>query len=310
MSDYGLLPVTTGNIDHVVVVLHGIRQTRDHLRPFAEKLAAQLPNADVLLYGYDHTRGLEENGARLASALGGLRHARIDLVGYSMGGLVARLAATERADPRFDTIVTLATPNRGSLGNAELETLGQIGRDLLEAVISPLAPRTDGIKDLTRAAAIMTRRRERLLAEATPVRLRYASVPALFYNAKRTDWAAGPSWQLGWLQRVLLLSSLKARLVAMPQPHDGIVTEASNRITGDDSTDWSEVHLAERGGAPVRVHAVADAFENHDHMSILRETLLPRLVAVLIGTPHWSLADLAGYSGAERQRFRFYGAGK
>jgi hypothetical protein len=85
---------------------------------------------------------------------------------YSMGGLVARLAATEELPSRIHTVITLATPNRGSVSNAELTTLGQLGRSVFEA-ISPLAPRTEGVKDLTRAAKIMSSRRNALL-QANP----------------------------------------------------------------------------------------------------------------------------------------------
>jgi len=79
-----------------------------------------------------------------------------------MGGLVARLAATEELPSRIHTVITLATPNRGSVSNA----LGQLGRSVFEA-ISPLAPRTEGVKDLTRAAKIMSSRRNALL-QANP----------------------------------------------------------------------------------------------------------------------------------------------
>jgi hypothetical protein len=114
---------------------------------------------------------------------------------------------------------------------------------------------------------------------------------------------------LGWLQRAFVLSGLLARWVAMSRAHDGIVTEDSTRLSSDDSSDWSEVHLAERDGAPVRIHATIDELINCDHMSILAHGMLPRLVAVLIGCPHWSAEGLAGYSGAERQRFRFFWSG-
>ena len=108
-----------------------------------------------------------QNGKDLALAISrDIPVGRVDLVGYSMGGLVARLAATEELPSRIHTVITLATPNRGSVSNAELTTLGQLGRSVFEA-ISPLAPRTEGVKDLTRAAKIMSSRRNALL-QANP----------------------------------------------------------------------------------------------------------------------------------------------
>src|ERR1700741_515646 len=143
---YGLHEVRPGSAEHAVVVLHGIRQTEQDMRPFAQALAGALPSPRILTYGYDHTRGLEENGKRLDHHV---RHeldgSRVDLVGYSMGGLVARLAASQQQDSDIHTVITLATPNRGSLSNTELTTLGQLGRQAFE-MISPLLPRSEGVK--------------------------------------------------------------------------------------------------------------------------------------------------------------------
>ncbi|MEI9851986.1 MAG: alpha/beta fold hydrolase [Sphingomonas sp.] len=162
-------------------------------------VGARLPTAYGLhLYGYNHTAGLEHNGTKLFKALdAGIAADRIDLVGYSMGGLVARLAASENWPSRIHTIVTVATPNRGSISNAELTTLGQIGRSIFQ-MISPLAPRTEGVKDLTRVVPIMKHRRERLKGQLASGRMtaeerRYASVPALFYHDDRAEFEFGPS---------------------------------------------------------------------------------------------------------------------
>lgn len=296
---YGLKPLGSTASGHAVVVLHGIRQTRDDVMPFAEHLAKWAKNADVYVYGYDHTQALVTNGTILAETITLKSKAgRIDLVGYSMGGLVARLAASDRHNPSIHTVVTIATPNRGSLSNVELTTLGQIGRGVFE-FISPLAPRSEGVKDLTRASTIMSARRDRLLSDSKVVgaepalNVRYASIPALFYNPDRPEFEFGPSIQLSALQATILLTGLKARLVRMERPHDGIVTESSNNVVKQASYDWSELHLARNGpnGEPARCHVVLDECRKQDHGTIMRTEDI-----VLLS---WTVLDCADWRGLE-----------
>ncbi|KQX24270.1 MULTISPECIES: esterase/lipase family protein [unclassified Sphingomonas] len=292
---YGLLTLRKEQGPRAVVVLHGIRQTREDLRDFATEIGSRLPQADGLyLYGYNHTAGLERNGTALCEALNaGIDADRIDLVGYSMGGLVSRLAASESWPSRIHTVVTVATPNRGSISNAELTALGQIGRSIFQ-IISPLAPRTEGVKDLTRVVPIMQQRRDRLKGELTAGRTtardrRYASIPALFYNDDRTEFEFGPSIALSGTQAAIKLMSLKIKLINMKKAHDGIVTERSNNLSEPGPIDFSEVHLtrADASGNPALCHAVTDACRLHDHSSILRETSVAGLVAGLLINDDW-----------------------
>jgi pimeloyl-ACP methyl ester carboxylesterase len=285
---------------HVVVILHGIQQTREDLaNPFGRRLFESSSGADVFVYGYDHTQALELNGRLLADCLVSLNAKRIDLVGYSMGGLVARLAASDRPIAALRRIVTIATPNRGALGPAQLTLLGQIGRRAFH-MFSAIAPRTAGVKDLTRAAAIMTDRRNRLKsnypAGDSPVStLSYASIPALFYHPDRTDFEFGPSYKLRAVQGLFLATKLQIQLEAMTRPHDGIVTEDSCQINKKSSHDWSEVHLAKAGqrGEPPLCHAVLDCFVEQDHSSIVDGGAADTaaLVWLLLSTDDWR--DLA-----------------
>jgi pimeloyl-ACP methyl ester carboxylesterase len=294
-AKYGLKPLGGTDAGHAIIVLHGIRQTRDAVTPFAEHLARLAKQADVYVYGYDHTQALVVNGTTLADTVAiKVKAKRIDLVGYSMGGLVARLAASDRQNPSIHTVITIATPNRGSLSNAELTTLGQIGRGVLE-FISPMAPRSEGVKDLTRASAIMSERRDRLLAEgkvlgADPaLNVRYASIPALFYNPDRTDFKLGPSIALSTLQAFFLLGGLKARMVRMQKPHDGIVTESSNNVAEQTSYGWSELQLAREGpnGEPARCHVVLDECRNQDHGTIMGVVDIARLSWTVLDCADW-----------------------
>lgn len=294
-ANTGLLALREGSGSRAVVVLHGIRQTREDLRGFAEELQFRLPPAcGVYLYGYNHTAGLEYNGTRLHEALeAGIAAERIDLVGYSMGGLVARLAASEVWPSRIHTVVTVATPNRGSLSNAELTALGQVGRSMFQ-MISPLAPRMEGVKDLTRVVPIMRNRRARWMEmlnghRVTAHERRYASIPALFYNDDRTEFTFGPSIALSGVQATIKLVGLRLKLVSMKKAHDGIVTESSNRLSTADSTDFSEVHLtrAAADDNPALCHAVVDTCRDQDHSSILSDVHVAHLVAGLLSNDDW-----------------------
>ena len=307
---YGL-KLISGNTSaaHAVVILHGIRQTRDDLAaPFGKALAAVATNAALYVYGYDHTRALTDNGTKLAETLATeLSSDRIDLIGYSMGGLVARLAVSDRPNRALDTVVTLATPNRGALSNAELETLGQLGRQAFEW-LSPLLPRSQGVKDLTRVAVIMSARRDAMLAAKVAPAVRYASVPALFYYPGRANTEFGPSLMMSGVYAILTLANLKRKVIAMARPHDGIVTEESCDLTRDPSYNWSEVHLAPpKNNTPPRVHAVLDACADNDHQSILNPTDIARLVWAVLKCPDWR--TLSDYDPILKNRVRTATAG-
>jgi pimeloyl-ACP methyl ester carboxylesterase len=289
---YGLAAVRVGSSDHSVVVLHGIRQTRDALYEFASWIADTLADSSVYVYGYNHTEALEVNGRRLLDTIiRDIPSGRVDLVGYSMGGLVARLAASEPEAKRLNTIVTVATPNRGAISNAELTMLGQVGRRLFER-ISPMAPRTRGVTDLTRVMTIMKQRRDALeLAGCFPratVR-RYASIPGLFYNDDRDESELGPSIQMAGLRATILLIGFKMKLFDINKAHDGIVTEASNDVTAPRSFQFSELDLVLPGenGEKALCHAIAAQCVDQDHITIIREQRVAELVAALVATDDW-----------------------
>lgn len=303
--EYGLHKVRCGWPDHAVVVLHGIRQTEKDMRPFAEAIAAALPGPAIYTYGYDHTRPLGFSGATLNGHLQKcLPDGRVDLVGYSMGGLVARLAATEHEGSNVHTVVTLATPNRGSLSNTELTLIGQLGRQALE-FLSPILPRSEGVRDLTRARTIMRQRRNRLM-KGNPAfvldgdKRRYVSIPALWYSTDKADFEFGPSVTMSGVVAGFKLLGLKAKLENMKKSHDGIVTEASNNLVLADGHDWAEFQLVKPGAsaAPAICHAVTEVCDQHDHISIVRfdehdpdaiarTEAIARLVSALVATADW-----------------------
>lgn len=276
-----------------VVVLHGLGQKRDHLKKMAQSIANCSVGIDVYIYGYDHTLSLVTNGLELANALDQqIPKGRIDLVGYSMGGLVARLAASDRHPSRIHTVVTLATPNRGSMSNSELTALGQLTRNVL--FISPFAPQSDGIQDLTKAAEIMALRRERMLREDAAFRCdasqrRYVSIPALFYHVGRSAFDSAPSFKIKALNGAIAAISLRLRLISMPRANDGIVTEKSNDITITESHDWAETRLFDAGpnDHPARCHVVVDTCVKQDHISIIEDAMVGETIAALLSCDDW-----------------------
>ncbi len=290
---YGLCRIAGSGDDRAVVIVHGIRQTREALAdPFGYRLAEILPaGTSIYVYGYNYNDALVDNGTALARAiqleLGG--RDRIDIVGYSMGGLVARLAVMDRPNVSINTVVTLATPNTGAMSNAELATLGQIGLNMLQ-FISPLWPRAAGILDLTRASTIMKDQANEMKSKGrTLEHVRYASIPAIFYNDQRCDTELGPTPMLTGLQAVLFAANLKRKIMKMPRSHDGIVTETSNDLTRGDMQIRNEMQIIGASGrGPHRLHATVDDCLDQDHSSILEKSEPVRLVAAILECVDWT----------------------
>ncbi len=151
--------------EHVIVLLHGssmsaqgwARQGHDHGAMLAEAL-----DATPLYLRYNSGLPIHENGRALADLLAELPAQwpvplrRVTLVGFSMGGLVARSALRCAAQDRapwldlLDAFVTLGTPHHG----APLERIGHLATQLMgvtpyAAPIARLARvRGPGVQDL------------------------------------------------------------------------------------------------------------------------------------------------------------------
>jgi len=308
------------------IILHGIRQTRDDIRdPFALEIARLCPDTNVFVFGYDHTQHLHHNGLNLANALSQGSGTfdpnafdEINLVGYSMGGLIARLATSDRCNAKLKTVVTIATPNKGAMGFAQV---GAQGYAILKTfhVISPLSPRSAGIRDLTMASEIMLNRRKYIrnqiqqnnMADNPVSNIRYASVPALFYHRNRDPSQLGPSVALTILQQTFRLAKLAGKAMHnMNKPHDGVVTEDSCDVTREDADSISELQLAQNAanGCPARMHVFHEGHLEQDHSSIVQQQGFQdtaNLVKTLLETQNWSNLSDANYALTEGITPRF-----
>ncbi len=115
MEAAGTIPSIAGP---TVIVLHGLGESRDSMKPLAAHLRRTL-EATVMLVGYASTAAdLEAHGRSLDLVIRSLpSDAPISFVGHSLGNLVVRrwmsLAAGETL-ARVDRMVMLGPPNQGS----------------------------------------------------------------------------------------------------------------------------------------------------------------------------------------------------
>lgn len=98
-----------------VVLVHGYLANRSTLFPLAAYLRLRGVK-QILQFNYDSRAGVERGARALREFLRlHVRGGRIDLVGHSLGGLVARVYVQELGGSRrVDRCVTLGTPHRGT----------------------------------------------------------------------------------------------------------------------------------------------------------------------------------------------------
>lgn len=143
----------------IVLALHGIARTRHSMGEVAAAVHQRTKSA-VYQIGYPSTRESIPQAARsldrIVRSLDGVEE--IDIVAYSMGGLVARhwlgdVAAENDPSivrPKLRRFVMLGTPNQGA-ARASLWTNSSVGRDMYRLVMGTsgqqLGPQFAQIKD-------------------------------------------------------------------------------------------------------------------------------------------------------------------
>ncbi|KQY91800.1 hypothetical protein ASD21_15940 [Caulobacter sp. Root1455] len=273
-----LLFVQTGHGDRLIVLVHGIMQRASGMTDFADLIRSHTPAADIAIFDYDWTQPLHLSAAHLAAQLDLLKRTDIVLVGYSMGGLVARLAVADHNLKAVQTVITLATPNRGAVTTSQL---GFLGQEFMGGVrwVSPLA-RCPGVVELTLAEDIFLERRDRPTVRAAVANKRYASIPGLYFHASRR-YRSGKG-----LMGAVTLGLERVSHIA--RPHDGIVAEGKNNIVARTSTEFAEFDFAGYANGPVRLHAAHLSARELDHLSILTSPQIARLVLTLVQNDDWS----------------------
>jgi len=109
-------PVIPKNVapgDDVVVFLHGLFATAGVLRPLRAAVARH-PSLHTGALTYFPGPSVPDIAKKLGELVAAVpAHARLHLVGHSLGGIVARFFALESRDPRVVQTISLATPFAG-----------------------------------------------------------------------------------------------------------------------------------------------------------------------------------------------------
>lgn len=276
-----------------LVLIHGMASScASAFGALAPNLAAldQPRRFDLWAFDYDTDQPFATSADQLVAAMQerpfGATPAH--LVGHSMGGLVARMAVLRHNLPRVRRIVTLATPNHGTLNGIQLNLLGQLIA-LASRNIRPLYIRKQGVLDLMTAHDVMKAALAQMEAE-DPGRLdgkSYVSIPAQYYHSKRQLGDPSPSMTMGsaTLSIAVLNKVLRQRLVTLRPVHDGIVEERSNRLSPSPPGSSSEAsYMPTRNDAAERLlHVSHEAGDDHDHVTITScEEIADLIRAVLI----------------------------
>lgn len=238
----------------VVVLVHGLMCTESIWRledgtDFGEALHRDLGYAPLHVR-YNSGRAIAHNGADLSSMLGRLLEEypaaveEILLVGFSMGGLVARSAChfasldAEAWLGRVRRAIYIGTPHLG----APLERAGRVLAKLLGAIPDPYTQllaelgdlRSDGVKDLGDADLRHEDRARRVAA----LSLRDPAHPVPLLPSMRHYLVAGTLWR-----DVRLAALFGDSMVPVPSGTAGICTDAASIALPPDHVRILHGHL-------------------------------------------------------------------
>lgn len=263
--------------DHIIIFVHGILSDSSTFEILLQNMIPLDPNheLDFWIFDYDYRQALAASGDQLAQAILGKSFGdrRVDIVGHSMGGLIARMAVLRNHLLHVARIVTLATPNHGTMSGAQLNLLGQMVA-LGFRRLHPIYARAPGIIDLTNAHDIMQSELKQM-NKNQPSHLHgksYVSIPAQYYHQKRHIGTMAPSIMMGsiFLATIFINCVIRLRINLTPV-HDGIVEERSNQLYPAPVGSSSEgAYMPTRLDAQERVlHATHEAASDCDHVTVL-----------------------------------------
>lgn len=219
-----------------------------------------------------------------------------------MGGLVARLAVLTVHLPNVRRIVTLATPNSGTLTGMQISIVGHMALRAFRTVWA-LFPRKRGIIELTNAHSIMRRESETIYAKH-PERLNdkaYISIPARFYNRRRSPTEKSPSIVMGGLSLgfSILNYAVRHRMVKLEPAHDGIVEERDvclNPCSQGSRPETEYLGVSNEKNQRVR-HVSHRNCDDLDHVTVAHDPEIAKLVAAVLSAPNLSEQDIEAAMG-------------
>jgi pimeloyl-ACP methyl ester carboxylesterase len=262
--------------DHIVIFVHGILSDSGTFDKLLSHLVALDPEhgLDFWIFDYDYRQTLTTSGDQLARAIleKSFGKRRVDIVGHSMGGLVARMAVLRHRLQNVARIVTLATPNHGTISGTQLNLLGQMIA-LGSRRLHPIYARGPGILDLTNVPIIMRDQLKAMNAHE-PARLdgkSYVSIPAQYFHSKLQLGNPMPSLMMGGLTMFRkMINALTLFRISLTPTHDGIVEERSNQLHPAPAGSSHEgAYMATRNDLQERIlHVTHEAAADCDHVTV------------------------------------------
>lgn len=239
---YGLLlPPTMKEDQPIVILLHGVDCTRDCLQPLAKLIEAD--GHQVGYFGYPDDQAVADSAKLFTEHLTAFHdkfpNAPINVVAFSMGGLVARATIEGNAYPGgVNRLILLAPPNHGSgwgwmrfvLEAREQWDLWRHDKDY-----SPSWMITDGLgeagHDLMPDSDLIKSLNDRPRRAGVKYTIVNGNVHPVWKTAgswtAATAWAVGPK-VAGWTK----LDSLADTLQNHRSDSDGPVSQKSTRLKG------------------------------------------------------------------------------
>lgn len=275
---------------HIVIFVHGMFADSTTFAGLVPMLAAMDTQRefDFWEFDYESRQPLIISGDQLARAIKARAFGsrRVDIVGHSMGGLVARLAVLRHNLAEVCRIVTLATPNHGAISGAQLNLLGQMTTLGLRRY-QPIYARAPGVFDLTDVHTIMRAELKAMKAQ-DPTRLAgksYVSIPAQYFNLLRQAGDSPPSLLMGSVNLFRGIYNFCVRMRVDLRPvHDGIVEERSNRLhpAPPGSSDEGD-YMPTRADAEARtLHVTHEAGADYDHVSVTHSSEIADLLQAVL----------------------------
>lgn len=195
-----------------VVLIHGLGRTRLSMWPMARRLRAD--GWQVELASYPSRRlTIEAAAARVAGQVASLvaEHGwkGVNLVGHSLGGLIARHLLLHRPDLNVRRVVQLGTPNAGTAAARRLQPWA-VPRAVLGPVLGQVAGMSPEVATASPVGSIAGTRGPRWLAKAFGLDGQSDGVVTT-----RSAWAgAGARTGLAEVHTFLPVSARAARLVS------------------------------------------------------------------------------------------------